>query len=100
MELHQHQSERYFEQVLLRSNQTPTHDSHYHHRSISLDMPKKKKTTKTSDSGKGKKKKNYLGPILRLLLAVIIVGLIIWFWPHISNWATTTWGNVTNWIVG
>jgi len=63
-------------------------------------MPKKKKTTKTSDSGKGKKKKNYLGPILRLLLAVIIVGLIIWFWPHISNWATTTWGNVTNWIVG
>jgi hypothetical protein len=41
-------------------------------------MPKKKKTTKTSDSGKGKKKKNYLGPILRLLLAVVIVGLIVW----------------------
>jgi S-DNA-T family DNA segregation ATPase FtsK/SpoIIIE len=62
-------------------------------------MPKKKKTTKTSDSGKGKKKKNYLGPVLRLLLAAVIVGLIVWFWPNISNWATATWGNIFNWIV-
>jgi S-DNA-T family DNA segregation ATPase FtsK/SpoIIIE len=54
-------------------------------------MAKKKKTTKTSDSGKGKKKKNYLGPILRLLLAVAIVALIVWFWSDISNWATATW---------
>jgi S-DNA-T family DNA segregation ATPase FtsK/SpoIIIE len=62
-------------------------------------MARKKKTTKTSDSGKGKKKKNYWGPILRLLLAVVIIGLIIWFWPHISSWATATWGNVTEWII-
>jgi S-DNA-T family DNA segregation ATPase FtsK/SpoIIIE len=62
-------------------------------------MPKKKKATKTSDSGKGKKKRNYLGPILRLLLAVVIVGLIVWFWPNISNWAAATWGNITDWIV-
>ena len=62
-------------------------------------MPKKKKAAKTSGSGKGKKKQNYLGPVLRLLLALIIVGLIWWFWPHISNWAVTTWGNITDWIV-
>jgi S-DNA-T family DNA segregation ATPase FtsK/SpoIIIE len=62
-------------------------------------MPKKKKAAKTTTSGKSKKKQNYLGPVLRLLLAVVIVGLIVWFWPHISNWATNTWGNVTSWIV-
>jgi S-DNA-T family DNA segregation ATPase FtsK/SpoIIIE len=62
-------------------------------------MPKKKKAAKTTTSGKSKKKQNYLGPVLRLLLAVVIVGLIVWFWPHISNWATNTWGNVTGWIV-
>ncbi len=62
-------------------------------------MPKKKKTAKTSDSGKGKKKKNYAGPILRLLLAVVIVGLIVWFWPDISNWTANTWGNITSWMV-
>ncbi|MCJ7515356.1 MAG: hypothetical protein MUO89_05250, partial [Dehalococcoidia bacterium] len=62
-------------------------------------MPKKKKTTKTSDSGKGKKRKNYLGPILRLLLAAVIVGLIVWFWPNISTWAASAWENIANWIV-
>ena len=62
-------------------------------------MPKKKRTTRTSDSGKGKKKKNYLGPVLRLLVAVIIFGLIVWFWPNISTWAASTWGNIANWIV-
>jgi S-DNA-T family DNA segregation ATPase FtsK/SpoIIIE len=61
-------------------------------------MPKKRKPTKTSDSGKGKKKNNYSGPILRLLLAVVIVGLIVWFWPNISNWAANTWGNIASWI--
>jgi S-DNA-T family DNA segregation ATPase FtsK/SpoIIIE len=54
-------------------------------------MPKKKKADKSSGSGKGKKKQNYLGPILRLLLALIIIGLIWWFWPQISNWASTAW---------
>jgi S-DNA-T family DNA segregation ATPase FtsK/SpoIIIE len=52
-------------------------------------MPKKKKADKTS--GSGKKKQNYLAPVLRLLLAAIIVGLIVWFWPQISDWAVTTW---------
>jgi len=61
-------------------------------------MPKKKKTTKTSNSGKGKKKKNYWGPILRLLLAAVIVVLIIVFWPTISSWAASTWGNTTDWF--
>jgi len=62
-------------------------------------MPKKRKTTKTSDSGKSKKKKVNAAPILRLLLLLVIIGLIIWFWPHISNWAVTTWGSTTNWVV-
>lgn len=62
-------------------------------------MPKKKKTSKTSDSGKGKKKNNYVGPILRVLLAVVIVGLIIWFWPIISNWVAAVWENIADWIV-
>jgi len=62
-------------------------------------MPKRKKAAKTSGSGKGKKKQNYLGPILRVLLAVVIIGLIIWFWPYISDWATNTWGSATDWIV-
>jgi len=62
-------------------------------------MPKKKKTTKTSDSGKGKKKNNYVGPILRVLLAVVIVGLVIWFWPNISNWVSAVWENIADWIV-
>src|SRR4030042_344556 len=62
-------------------------------------MPKRKKAAKTSGSGKGKKKQNYLGPILRVLLAVVIIGLIIWFWPYISDWATNTWGSSTDWIV-
>jgi S-DNA-T family DNA segregation ATPase FtsK/SpoIIIE len=62
-------------------------------------MPKKKKAAKTSGSGKGKKKHNYLGPVLRLLLALVIVGLIWWFWPHISSWAINTWGSTANWAV-
>jgi S-DNA-T family DNA segregation ATPase FtsK/SpoIIIE len=62
-------------------------------------MPKKKKTTKTSDSGKGKKKKNYLGPILRLLLAAVIVVLVVLFWPSISSWATATGGNISDWFI-
>jgi len=61
-------------------------------------MPKKRKAAKTPSSGKTRKKQ-YLGPILRLLLAFIIVGLIWWFWPQISNWTATTWGNVANWFV-
>jgi S-DNA-T family DNA segregation ATPase FtsK/SpoIIIE len=61
-------------------------------------MPKKKRAT-TSNIGKGKKKKNYAGPVLRLLLAAVIIGLIVWFWPNISNWGTAAWGNITNWIV-
>jgi S-DNA-T family DNA segregation ATPase FtsK/SpoIIIE len=60
-------------------------------------MPKK--AAKTSSSGKGKKKQKYLWPILRLLLALIIVGLIWWFWPQISNWTATTWGNIANWFI-
>jgi S-DNA-T family DNA segregation ATPase FtsK/SpoIIIE len=60
-------------------------------------MPKRK-TTKAPSSGRTKKK-NYWGPILRLLLAFIIVGLILWFWPQISNWAVTAWGDVANWFV-
>jgi S-DNA-T family DNA segregation ATPase FtsK/SpoIIIE len=59
-------------------------------------MPKKRKTTKTP--GSSKSKKNYLGPVLRLLLILIIAGLIWWFWPHISNWAATTYGNITTWV--
>ena len=62
-------------------------------------MPKTKKAAKTSGSGKARKKHNYLGPVLRLLLALIIVGLIWWFWPHISSWAVNTWGSATNWPV-
>jgi hypothetical protein len=62
-------------------------------------MPKKKKTDTTSGSGKGKKKQNSLGPILRLLLAAIVVGLIIWFWPQISDWAVNIWGSIADWIV-
>ncbi|MBM4447593.1 MAG: DNA translocase FtsK [Chloroflexi bacterium] len=54
-------------------------------------MPKKRKFTKTSDSGRGKKKKNYLGPVLRVLLLLIVAGLIWWFWPQITNWAVNTW---------
>jgi S-DNA-T family DNA segregation ATPase FtsK/SpoIIIE len=61
-------------------------------------MPKKKKAAKTSGSGKTKKK-NYLGPVLRLLLALIIAGLIYWFWPHIANWTVTTWGNITAGVI-
>ena len=53
-------------------------------------MSKRRKTAQTSGSGRTKKK-NYLGPVLRLLLALIIVGLIWWFWPQISDWATATW---------
>ncbi len=63
-------------------------------------MAKKKKTTKTSDSGKGKKKTNWQGPVIRLLLAVIIVGLVVWFWPIISSWAEETWSNATDWMTG
>jgi hypothetical protein len=62
-------------------------------------MPKKRKTTKTSDSGKSKKKKVNAAPVLRLLLILVIIGLIIWFWPHISNWVVNTWGSTTNWVV-
>ncbi|MCX6009732.1 MAG: DNA translocase FtsK [Chloroflexi bacterium] len=61
-------------------------------------MPKKRKTAKTSGSGRTRKK-SYLGPVLRLLLALIIAGLIYWFWPQITNWATATSGNMTNWVV-
>jgi len=61
-------------------------------------MPKKK-AAKTSGSGKTKKRQKYLGPILRVLVALIIIGLIWWFWPYISNWAATAWGNITNWFV-
>ena len=61
-------------------------------------MPKKRKTAKTSGSGRTRKK-SYLGPVLRLLLALIIAGLIYWFWPQIANWAVTTWGSATNWVV-
>jgi S-DNA-T family DNA segregation ATPase FtsK/SpoIIIE len=53
-------------------------------------MSKRRKTAQASGSGRTKKK-NYLGPVLRLLLALIIVGLIWWFWPQISSWATATW---------
>jgi len=53
-------------------------------------MSKRRKRAQASGSGRSKKK-NYLGPVLRLLLALIIVGLIWWFWPQISNWATATW---------
>ena len=62
-------------------------------------MPKKKKAAKTSGSGKTKKKWNYLGPVLRLLLVLIIAGLIYWFWPNIANWTTTTWGNINFWVI-
>ena len=62
-------------------------------------MPKKRKAAKTSGSGKTKKKRNYLGPVLRLLLALIIAGLIYWFWPHIANWTVTTWGNITAGVI-
>ena len=62
-------------------------------------MPKKRKAAKTSGSGKTKKKRNYLGPVLRLLLVLIIAGLIYWFWPNIANWATTTWGNINFWVI-
>jgi S-DNA-T family DNA segregation ATPase FtsK/SpoIIIE len=61
-------------------------------------MPKKRKAAKTSGSGRTRKK-SYLGPVLRLLLALIIAGLIYWFWPQITNWATATSGNMTNWVV-
>jgi len=53
-------------------------------------MPKKRKTAKTTTSGKSKKR-NYLGPVLRVLLLLIIAGLIWWFWPQITNWAVNTW---------
>jgi len=62
-------------------------------------MPKKKKTAKTSGSGKTKKKNSYIGPVLRLLALLIIAGLVWWFWPYISNWATATWGSTTDWFV-
>ncbi len=62
-------------------------------------MPKKRKAAKTSGSGKTKKKRNYLGPVLRLLLVLIIAGLIYWFWPHITNWTTTIWGNINFWVI-
>jgi DNA segregation ATPase FtsK/SpoIIIE, S-DNA-T family len=61
-------------------------------------MPKKKKTAKTSGSGKTKKKNSYIGPVLRLLALLIIAGLVWWFWPYISNWATATWGSTTDWF--
>jgi DNA segregation ATPase FtsK/SpoIIIE, S-DNA-T family len=60
-------------------------------------MPKKKRASKSSDSGKGKKKRNYLGPILRLLLAAIIIGLIVLFLR--SGWAAGAWENITDWTV-
>jgi S-DNA-T family DNA segregation ATPase FtsK/SpoIIIE len=53
-------------------------------------VPKKRKAAKAPSSGRTKKK-GYLGPVLRLLLALVIVGLIWWFWPQISHWAITTW---------
>ncbi|HEX7364704.1 MAG TPA: DNA translocase FtsK [Dehalococcoidia bacterium] len=61
-------------------------------------MAKKKKTTKTSDSGKGKKKTNWQGPVIRLLLAAVIVGLVVWFWPYISQWTSSTWTNAADWM--
>ena len=61
-------------------------------------MPKKK-AAKTSGSGKPRKKQKYLWPILRVLLALIIIGLIWWFWPYIANWTATAWGDITNWFV-
>jgi len=60
-------------------------------------MAKKKKTTKTPDSGKGKRKTNWQGPVIRLLLAAVIVVLVVLFWPTISSWAKDTWSNTTDW---
>jgi hypothetical protein len=61
-------------------------------------MPKKKKATTKPAGGKSKKKFN-AAPILRVVLLLVIVGLIVWFWPAISSWAVSTWATVTTWVV-
>jgi S-DNA-T family DNA segregation ATPase FtsK/SpoIIIE len=62
-------------------------------------LPKKKKASKPASSQTKKGKpfwKQFFGflfslPVLRLIAALIIAGLIYWFWPDISSWAVTTW---------
>ncbi|MBM3154572.1 MAG: DNA translocase FtsK [Chloroflexi bacterium] len=62
-------------------------------------MPKKKRATKPTSAQTKKGKpfwKQFFGflfspPVLRLIAALIIAGLIYWFWPDISDWAVTTW---------
>ncbi len=61
-------------------------------------MPKKKKAATKSAGGKSKKKFN-VAPILRVVLLLVIVGLIVWFWPVISSWAVSTWATVTTWVI-
>ena len=63
-------------------------------------MPKKRRATKPAAHRKTRKGKSpwkrffsFIAspPVRRLLLAIIAAGLIYWFWPDITSWATTTW---------
>ena len=66
-------------------------------------MPKGKRSSKPSSSKPTKKGKpfwkqsfNFLvsPPIVRLILLLAIAGIVYWFWPDISYWATNTWENL------
>jgi len=62
-------------------------------------LPKKKKASKPASAQTKKGKplwKQFFGflfspPVLRLIAALIVAGLIYWFWPDISYWAINTW---------
>ena len=63
-------------------------------------MPKRKRPSKPAPGKQTKQGKPFWKqfskflfspPVLRLILALVIAGLIYWFWPDISYWAVTTW---------
>jgi len=70
-------------------------------------MPKKRRATKPAAHRKTRKGKSpwkrffvFIAspPVRRLILAIIAAGLIYWFWPDITSWATTTWESLTDWV--
>ena len=63
-------------------------------------MPKKRKPSRLAARRKTKRGqplwKRFLGfitspPVLRLISVLVLAGLIYWFWPDITRWATAIW---------
>ena len=70
-------------------------------------MPKKRRATKPAAHRKTRKGKSpwkrffsFIAspPVRRLILAIIAAGLIYWFWPDITSWATTTWESLLKFL--